>query len=92
MSTRSKINARAAAVCQDNDVTTLDFFAICQELHGRVHIFLFWLQISALGFLHRILSLFDMRTVSMSGEISLVSFYIISRCIRCIATSIYLER
>ena len=26
-----------------------------------------WLQISALGFLHRILSLFDMRTVSMSG-------------------------
>ena len=42
------------------------------------HIFLFWLQISALGFLHRILSLFDMRTVSMSGEISLVSFYIIS--------------
>ena len=42
------------------------------------HIFLFWLQISTLGFLHRILSLFDMRTVSMSGEISLVSFYIIS--------------
>ncbi len=42
------------------------------------HIFLFRLQISALGFLHRILRLFDMRTVSMSGEVSLISFYIIS--------------
>ena len=32
-------NARSAAVRQDNDVTALDFFAICQELHGGVHVF-----------------------------------------------------